>query len=135
MALLSNKSAREDTTAAPVDSDPNRSAASDSWALRRSGAKPQPGGEIGPAEIGELFSGQAGGRAFRWLLNEGRLLPDLASVVAGIAQQLTEGGMPLHRFFVGQRTLHPQMGAIGYLWNQGDATSQTIEREYAITTT
>ena len=136
MAVLSNNSARDDPTSAPVDSDPNRRMEVDPWSLRRSGAKSQAGGEVGAAEIAALFEGgQAGGRAFHWLLNEGRRLPELADVVAGVARQLTEGGLPLQRFFLGQRTLHPQMGAIGYIWNQGDQTSQTVERDHSITTT
>ena len=79
---------------------------------------------VAPGEIAQLFAGgEAGGRAFRWLLNEGRRLPQLADIVAGLGQQLTEGGLPLQRLYLGQRTIHPQMGAIGYLWNKGDQTA------------
>jgi adenylate cyclase len=90
---------------------------------------------MAPGEIAQLFAGgEAGGRAFRWLLNEGRRLPDLANIVAGLGRQLTEGGLPLQRLYLGQRTIHPQMGALGYLWNNGDQTAQLIEREHAVVT-
>ncbi len=58
----------------------------------------------------------------------------MADIVAGLGQQLTEGGLPLQRLYLGQRTIHPQMGAIGYLWNKGDPTAQMIEREHAVVT-
>jgi adenylate cyclase len=120
-----------------VDSDPNRRSAVEPWrpARPRGRNRAEAEGGVAPAEIAQLFAGgEAGGRAFRWLLNEGRRLPDLGDVVVGLAAQLTEGGLPLQRAYLAQRTIHPQMGAIGFLWNKGDATAQLIEREHAITT-
>ena len=118
-----------------VDSDPNRRLESELWRRNRRRARAATPDIVAPGEIAQLFAGgEAGGRAFRWLLNEGRRLPDLADVVAGLGQQLIEGGLPLQRLYLGQRTIHPQMGAIGYLWNQGDRVTQTIEREHAIVT-
>jgi len=137
MAASPSDSALEDLTSSPIDSDPNRRAAVDPWrpARLRVGDLLGAGAEIAPTEIAELWSSaSAGGRAFRWLLNEGRRLPDLGDVVTGLAKQLAEGGLPLQRIYLAQRTLHPQMGAIGYLWNQGDETAQLIEREHSITT-
>jgi adenylate cyclase len=139
MAAQPSDSSREDPNAPVVDSDPNRRSATEPWrprSYRRSGA-----GEtaapvaIGQGEIAQLFAGgEAGGRAFRWLLNDGRRLIELADIVAGLAAQLAEGGLPLQRLYLAQRTIHPQMGAIGYLWNRGDRTAQMIEREHSITT-
>jgi adenylate cyclase len=136
MAAQPGDSARQDPrdpAGTPlVDSDPNRRTAGDSWRPRRYRRSAD---SVAPAEVAQLFAGgEAGARAFRWLLNEGRRLRDLAEIVAGLARQLTEGGLPLHRLYLGQRTIHPQMGAIGYLWNPGDETAQMIEREHSITT-
>jgi adenylate cyclase len=139
MAAQPSDSARETANQPLVDSDPNRRSATEPWHPRsyRRQAQPEaiaPYG-IGQGEIAQLFAGgEAGARAFRWLLNDGRRLPELSDVVVGLAAQLTEGGLPVQRIYLAQRTIHPQMGAIGYLWNKGDQTAQLIEREHAITT-
>ncbi len=141
MAAQPGDSTREDPTTSPVDSDPNRRSAIEPWrptrgrGRRATEADGAAGQGIGQAEIAQLFAGgEAGGRAFRWLLNEGRRLTNRADVVVGLAGQLSEGGLPLQRIYLAQRTIHPQMGAIGYLWNKGDQTAQMIEREHSITT-
>jgi len=137
MAAQPSDSTRDTTTEPLVDSDPNRRSAVEPWrprSHRRSSAPDAtaPDG-LGQGEVAQLFAGgEAGGRAFRWLLNEGRRLGDLAEIVAGLGRQLTEGGLPLQRLYLGQRTIHPQMGAIGYLWNAGDPTAQVIEREHSV---
>ncbi|GAB2178005.1 adenylate/guanylate cyclase domain-containing protein [Dongia sp. agr-C8] len=137
MAAQPSDSTRDKTTEPPVDSDPNRRSAAEPWrprSYRRSTAPEAraPYG-IGQGEIAQLFAGgEAGGRAFRWLLNDGRRLNDLREIVAGLGRQLSEGGLPLQRLYLGQRTIHPQMGAIGYLWNKDDSTAQVIEREHSV---
>src|SRR3569623_2737422 len=134
MAAQPSDSTRETTPEPLVDSDPNRRSAEEPWRPRSYRRSNTPDA-IAPGEIAQLFAGgEAGGRAFRWLLNEGRRLSDLADIVVGLAAQLSEGGLPLQRIYLAQRTIHPQMGAIGYLWNKGDQTAQLIEREHAITT-
>src|SRR4051812_15444176 len=115
MAAQPGDSAREDPNTPVVDSDPNRRSAIEPWrprGNRRAGGTEGGTSEgIGQGEIAQLFAGgEAGGRAFRWLLNEGRRLSDLADVVVGLAGQLTEGGLPLQRVYLAQRTIHPQMG-------------------------
>ena len=70
---------------------------------------------------------------FRWLLEEGRRIAELVDFVAAMARELAAGGLPLQRVYVAQRTLHPQVAALGYLWNRGDQTAQRIERDYALT--
>src|SRR5215475_984103 len=147
MAAQPGDSSRNDPNDPLVDSDPNRRSVTEPWRPRNyrtrraapvdAGLAPDQAGQggIGQGEIAQLFAGgEAGGRAFRWLLNEGRRLPDLADIVVGLAGQLTEGGLPLQRLYLAQRTIHPQVGAIGYLWNKGDQTAQMIEREHSITT-
>src|SRR3954462_314836 len=104
MAAQSGDSSREDPNEPLVDSDPNRRPASDAWRPRgmRDSRRAPAGDGIAPGEIAQLFAGgEAGGRAFRWLLNEGRRLPDLANIVAGLGRQLTEGGLPLQRLYLG----------------------------------
>jgi adenylate cyclase len=70
--------------------------------------------------------------AFRWLLEEGRLIPDLGELVTELALHLTEQDFPLLRFFVSVRTLHPQIAAIGYAWGRGDRVAKRVARDHAV---
>lgn len=70
--------------------------------------------------------------AFRWLLEDGRLIADLGDFVTQLAQRLTDNGFPLLRFFVSVRTLHPQIAAIGYAWSRGDAVARRVARDHAV---
>lgn len=70
--------------------------------------------------------------AFRWLLEEGRLIPDLGDLVTALSHQLTDNGFPLLRFFVSVRTLHPQIAAIGYAWGRGDTVAKRVARDHAV---
>ncbi|MBK8159669.1 MAG: adenylate/guanylate cyclase domain-containing protein [Rhodospirillaceae bacterium] len=70
--------------------------------------------------------------AFRWLLDEGRLIADLGEFVTDLALRLTEHGFPLLRFFVSVRTLHPQIAAIGYAWGRGDKVAKRVARDHAV---
>lgn len=70
--------------------------------------------------------------AFRWLLEEGRLIADLGDLVTALAQHLTDHGFPLLRFFVSVRTLHPQIAAIGYAWGRGDEVAKRVARDHAV---
>ncbi|TDQ85432.1 adenylate cyclase [Dongia mobilis] len=72
--------------------------------------------------------------AFQWMLEEGRLLPDLGEFVSGLALRLSKCGFPLLRFFVSVRTLHPQIAAIGYVWNKGDTLAKRVARDHAVMT-
>jgi adenylate cyclase len=129
MAAPNKSNQREDIAPQVVDSDPSRRAANDPWAtpVRRHGPRPLTG------DVGALTGGGFQGRAFRWLLEDGRRIVDLVEFVAALSHELTAGGLPLQRLYLAQRTLHPQVGALGYLWNRGDRTAQMIEREHAIT--
>jgi adenylate cyclase len=118
-----------------VDSDPNRLGVEDVTRPAAPGAGKE-GARLPaarPLDVVQLASsGESFGRAFRWLLAEARRIPDLGDIVTGLCRVLTEGGMPLQRLYLAQRTLHPQMAAIGYLWNRGDTSTQTIAREHAV---
>lgn len=72
--------------------------------------------------------------AFRWMLEDGRLIPDLGTFVTGVARQLADAGFPLLRFFVSVRTLHPQIAAIGYAWKKGDLEARRMARDHAVLT-
>lgn len=73
-------------------------------------------------------------KAFRWMLEEGRLLPDLGDFVTGLAGQLSGAGFPLLRLFVSLRTLHPQIAAVGYVWERGATTARRVARDHAVLT-
>jgi adenylate cyclase len=130
MAAPSKSNTRENDVLPLVDSDPSRRPANDPWNVpaARRGRRPLATGDIA-ALVGTGFQN----RGFRWLLEEGRRIAELVDFVAAMARELTEGGLPLQRVYVAQRTLHPQVAALGYLWNRGDQTAQRIERDYAIT--
>src|SRR3954466_15416012 len=104
MAAQPDESQREDPSTSPlVDSDPNRRSVADPWrpARMRGGRRNAGPDGVAPGEIAQLFAGgEAGARAFRWLLNDGRRLADLADVVTGLARQLTDGGLPLQRLYL-----------------------------------
>lgn len=70
--------------------------------------------------------------AFSWMLAEGRLLSDLGDFVTGLSHHLSKGGFPLLRFFVSVRTLHPQIAAIGYIWQRGDTAARRMARDHAV---
>jgi adenylate cyclase len=113
-----------------VESDPNRRGVED--IARPAPAAPQEPAPVRPLDVAQLAaSGESFGRAFRWLVTEARQIPDVVDVVAGLCRELIAGGMPLQRLYLAQRTLHPQMAAIGYLWNRGDTAAQVIAREHA----
>ena len=139
MAASTNTETVSTDLTQPVDSDPNRRTVVDWVPARQRRAQEQRAGRteraVAPAAVDQLLAGDpAGNRAFRWLLEDGRRLSDLGDVVAGLARELAAGGLPLQRIYLAQRTLHPQMGALGFLWNRGDTTAQLIEREHSVTT-
>lgn len=68
-------------------------------------------------------------KTFRWLLEHGSSAKDMQQFLGGLVEKLTESGFPLLRLYVGQRTLHPQIAAIGYAWNRGDVGISTITRD------
>ena len=71
-------------------------------------------------------------KAFRWLLEHGNTAKDMSQFLAGLIKVLTESGFPLLRVYVGQRTLHPQIAAIGYSWNRGDSEITIVTRDISV---
>jgi adenylate cyclase len=71
-------------------------------------------------------------KAFRWLLEQGNTAKDMSQFLAGLIKILTESGFPLLRVYVGQRTLHPQIAAIGYSWNRGETAITIVTRDISV---
>lgn len=57
-------------------------------------------------------------RAFQWLLQEGNSALGMREFLLGLVHELTENGFPLLRFFLGVRTLHPQIAAVSFTWSK-----------------
>ncbi len=53
-----------------------------------------------------------------WLIDEGRLLPNLNDLAAGLANRLTDAGLPLWRLRISIRTLHPLITAMSAAWER-----------------
>lgn len=71
-------------------------------------------------------AGWSVGPVIDWLLREGRLTPDPAALVDGLASHLLDAGAPLWRLRLGFFTIHPQVAAWAYVWKRGGATQ--VER-------
>ena len=69
-----------------------------------------------------------------WLLNEGRHLGEPTGLIDTLVAQLMARGVPLARFMVSLRTVHPQIVASGLLWQTGRATVE-VPRDAGIFTT
>ncbi|TXH33168.1 MAG: adenylate/guanylate cyclase domain-containing protein [Rhodospirillaceae bacterium] len=87
-----------------------------------------------PCAIGEngALACPAVDRAFRWLMEQGRVAADMPSFLLGLVRQLADAGFPLQRVYIGQRTLHPQIAAVGYLWNRGDEAVSVVTRDISV---
>jgi len=71
-------------------------------------------------------------QTFHWLLEQGRQAKDMSSFLLGLTHQLSQAGFPLLRVYVGQRTLHPQIAALGYQWNRGDTSVEVVTRDISV---
>jgi adenylate cyclase len=71
-------------------------------------------------------------KAFRWLMEQGTTAKDMPEFLIGLIKILTESGFPLLRLYVGQRTLHPQIAAIGYSWNRGETAISIVTRDISV---
>ncbi|GJL87400.1 MAG: adenylate cyclase [Minwuia thermotolerans] len=52
-----------------------------------------------------------------WLLDQGRMAEDMVTLLRGLIGQMQAVGIPIARMTLGQRTLHPEIAAVGYAWN------------------
>lgn len=60
-----------------------------------------------------------------WLMGQALVETDLETLLSGCNDRLVAAGVPIVRFFLAFRTLHPLISGMGYKWLQG----QGIERE------
>ncbi len=54
-----------------------------------------------------------------WLAREGRFLPSLAELAEEICARLISAGLPIWRFRLAFRTIHPELLGMGILWIEG----------------
>lgn len=66
-----------------------------------------------------------------WMLDQGRVATDMPGLLAGLIGSIRDAGIPIERFTLGQRTLHPEVAALSFLWSQalGEVTIQPIGYE------
>lgn len=55
----------------------------------------------------------------RWLMGEGRFITRLPDFIDATCDRIVRAGLPLWRFRIGFRTIHPQLLAMGVLWVRG----------------
>ncbi len=60
-----------------------------------------------------------------WMLGEGRgTHHDMRSYGEVLCRHIADAGIPVARVFCGVRTLHPLVGATGYIWRRGEGVEQ-----------
>jgi len=63
----------------------------------------------------------------RWCLTTGFLAREPAALLSGFVAQARARGVPIDRLMVTLRTLHPQLSAVGWFWEEG---RDFTERQY-----
>ncbi|SEE22266.1 adenylate/guanylate cyclase [Rhizobiales bacterium GAS188] len=61
----------------------------------------------------------------QWLVTQGLDGGRVIEIMDGFCERLAEGGFPLARGLIGLRTLHPQLGAVGFLWQRDEGGVET----------
>ena len=61
-----------------------------------------------------------------WLINEGRLLGDIAAIVEGYVSRLVTAGVPLSRANIAQRFANPLLIAWGVVWTPEETSSYDV---------
>ncbi len=62
------------------------------------------------------------GSIIQWLIEEGRFLPDLDSLVGELGPRMLAAGAPVWRLRISMRTLHPLVAAVTSLWERDTGT-------------
>ena len=70
----------------------------------------------------------------RWLLTDGRMLPDLDAVTAELGQRLKAAGAPVWRLRLSMRVLHPLTSAISAVWEDGRREAEHISSAHGLET-
>ncbi len=66
-----------------------------------------------------------------WLAREGRFLPNLAALAEETCARFCSAGLPIWRFRIAFRTIHPELLGMGVLWVQGTG-AQLIHARHGI---
>ena len=66
-----------------------------------------------------------------WLAREGRLVATPAAFMARVMEKVVAAGIPLWRVYIGLQLVHPQLQAMGYMWQRGEKV-QEVARAYGI---
>ena len=66
-----------------------------------------------------------------WLMSEGRLAPTMGKFVDQVMTRAVAAGLPLWRFYIGIRVMHPQMATAGILWRRGTGVEE-ISRAHGV---
>ena len=67
-----------------------------------------------------------------WLLNEAWSASSTSELVGMFSRCLVDNGIPVHRFRVIIRTLHPQLYARGFTWTQGDEDVSEFQADFKL---
>lgn len=67
-----------------------------------------------------------------WLLAEGRMLPDMHTLVHQLGARLQEAGAPLWRLRLSMRVLHPLTTAVSAVWEDGNLAAEHIETPHGL---
>ncbi|QBF30126.1 adenylate/guanylate cyclase domain-containing protein [Thalassococcus sp. S3] len=72
------------------------------------------------------------GTAISWLLEEGRLLGDITSVLDGLGAALLSAGAPVARLRLALRTVHPLVSALSVVWERGKGITGYAEAPHGL---
>lgn len=70
----------------------------------------------------------------RWLLTDGRMLPDLDAVTVELGQRLKSAGAPVWRLRLSMRVLHPLTTAVSAVWEDGSREAEHISTAHGLET-
>ncbi|SFI00542.1 adenylate/guanylate cyclase domain-containing protein [Bradyrhizobium sp. Gha] len=69
-------------------------------------------------------------RVLNWLIDGGRTSGTSADMIAAVCEKLVEAGLPLTRFGMFIRTLHPEIFGRNFIWRQGQKVEEgTVDFE------
>jgi adenylate cyclase len=83
----------------------------------------------------DVMSGATGrlGSVAGWIAREGRLEPELKRFIAALMDRVVGAGVPLWRVYVGLQLIHPQLQAMGLVWQRDKVMRVTeIPRRHGI---
>ncbi len=72
------------------------------------------------------------GPIIRWLLDEGRMLPDFEDIVRELGHRILDAGAPLWRLRLAMRTLHPLTTAVTFAWEREDDTIRPLDTPHGL---